>query len=81
MSFLSSSQSSFFSPQDWDEIIFQKRMRRLEKRQNEMAYEISNDKKKSFELLKWLQSRVLFCNKCNVQFYSAEGLVNHRCEK
>ena len=80
MSFLSSNQPpTFFSSEQWDEIIFQKRMRKLGKLQNEYAYEISKDKEKSFQLLDWISKRVLFCERCNVQFYSNVGLVMHKC--
>ena len=84
MSFLSSDQPPYFFDIDYektDEIRFKERMRKLAKLQNEFAFEISEDKEKSYELLNWIAARTLFCERCNVQFYSNIGLVNHKCKE
>lgn len=66
-----------FSQEQIDELVFKRRMRRLEKRMNEFAASLS--KEESFLLLNWLKERTLFCERCNIQFYSNSGLVNHKC--
>ena len=65
--------------EELDYLIWKERMRKLEKLQNEFALSINN--KQSFELVQWLKNRRLFCEKCNNQFYSNEGYVNHGCFK
>lgn len=65
--------------EELDYLIWKERMRKLEKIQNEIALDFNN--KDSFELYKWLKNRRLWCEKCNNQFYSNEGYVNHGCFK
>lgn len=80
MSFESSHPSPIFfqtKAEELDELIFKERMRRLEKRMNEIATEMS--KEDSYKLIAWLKQRVLCCERCNIQFYSNEGFVGHRC--
>ena len=82
MVFNSISPTPFFSKEEeLDYLIFKERMRKLERKQNEFAYKIADSKLLSFKLIEWLSNRRLFCENCNVQFYSNEGFVNHGCIK
>lgn len=83
MNFLHSNPSPIFSckAEELDYLIFKEYMRKLTKKQNEFAYEISESKELSLKLLAWISGRVLWCEKCNNQFYSNEGFVNHGCMK
>ena len=81
MNFLHSNSPPIFltKAEELDYLIWKERMRKLEKLQNEFALSINN--KESFQLVQWLSHRRLFCEKCNNQFYSNEGYVNHGCFK
>ena len=82
MDFLSSHPSPIFfqtKAEELDELIFKERMRRLEKRMNEIATDMTNEE--SYKLVAWLKKRTLFCERCNLQFYSNEGFVMHGCFK
>lgn len=63
--------------EELDNLIFKERMDRLCKKQNYYLAEIN--KEDSFKLVRWLSERKLWCEKCNKQFYSNEGFVNHGC--
>lgn len=73
MNFLSSDPSPIFL----DEVKFKIRMDRLTKLQNYYLANITNED--SFKLVKWLSERKIWCERCNNQFYSNEGFVNHGC--
>lgn len=83
MTFLHSDSPPIFltKQEELDDLIWKERMRKLERKQNEFAYKIADSKLLSFKLMEWLSNRKLFCEKCNNQFYSNEGFVNHGCFK
>lgn len=79
MNFLHSDSPPIFltKQEELDYLIWKERMRKLEKRQNEIALSFNN--KDSHDLVQWLTNRKLWCEKCNNQFYSNEGYVSHGC--
>ena len=80
MSFEVSNPSPFFcKEEELDYLIWKERMRKLERLQNEFALTVAESKLLSMRLLAWISTRKLYCEKCNVRFYSNEGFVNHGC--
>lgn len=80
MVFESNQTSPFFSKaEELDDLIFKERMAKLNKKLNYYLSEMSDED--SYLFCQWLQERKLWCEKCNTQFYSNAGFVNHGCMK
>lgn len=81
MSFEVSNPSPIFSCKDeeLDYLIWKERLAKLNKKLNYYLAEMSNEDSYLFSV--WIQQRTLWCEKCNTQFYSNVGFVNHGCFK